>query len=1165
MSYKRKKCTSTETYIEQRLYQLCSVNERKKQIYYEWQANKQKFTKMTQTIIYDYQYYSLHDQTHSRTIVESIEMFLGKDRINRLGIGDLWLILNSVYSHDIGMSTKYEEILDMWRNDRKFHKYIENEMNNIESGQREAMQYYKQLCDIFNNYNKKDTALNQEKFVKVGKDWPLYIKKYVNLIIGEYIRREHGKRSTEFLNKFKEKYEDSLGIKVAENRLYQVMGEVVYAHSQDISSILNNLQYEANGFGNEKMHPQFVAAMLCLGDLLDMDNNRFDTYAIRYFGELPAISEVHLKKHLSITHLRITEQEIEAVAESNDIAVCKEAKKWFSWLEGTLDWITSHWNIISPKELGGCIFKKHVLQVFLRKHEFEDDSQTSFTVDKNKLIDLLIGDRLYEDTSWIWIREYLQNALDATKLMLWIKAKENEEKIFISNDKSIEAQTPLDFNYGKLDEYAIEFIIEMVSQSDYKEDEDGFGVVPNEDMIKITIKDKGIGLEKSSLNVIKTIGASWRYREEYKNEVNTMLNWLKPTGGFGIGLQSGFISADEIEIKTRGIKEDIGYRIRLKSPRIGGEISRISSLYINNSGTSVIIMFPIRTLQKINYRGNKNKYLNNLKSPFDYEDIVNCLYSELKDYIKYRIPNNMIPIDVVKKDSYGMCRERVESELYKEGLRKKAEIFENDYLIWSDYKPAALVAEDSENYKQISFNIWLWSIKEQLFMQLKINPKSLSSRDIAMSKINIETALNDSRITFCFKNALVDDQNRMDSIKILLPNTEILVDFVGMNASECLSVNRDMFNNNFDPGAYTSSLLGILSRYFIKKFYDLYEINKPLQKKEIQMNRDKESIDYSGIFGVNEILYIMIFGALTNGNLTGKDYFLNLNEDIMKSFASNIFVGRNYKYKNEEKLGINNQEKELEGNAEEKIEKMFEEATPITLSFVNVFNMLYSKEKPIVFEIQDEDALDDRDVVSIKNITYTNKNIQYNLKQWDSDNIAMYISRGGVFFISVLLYCLLKQNRNIRFADVEIVELNKTFRYVSSWSSGEESKLRSNETLEKAIEKLLEKTAIGEEQTIISFSKKDTRFDILTVRKKLNYVENVDCENSNVIFLPFNPKDVFVLSKQAFIPMIKSGKMWKRACDFVASQFIISDSVVDSIETEYENLCCMIYDMASRN
>lgn len=141
-------CRSAETYVELRLYQLCSVNERKKQIYYEWQTNKQKFTKQTQTIIYDFQYYSLHDQSHSRSIIESIEMFLGKDRLNKLGIGDLWLLLNCAYSHDIGMSMRHEEIQELWRDNKDFQRYIEEEVNNMDSNAQEALQYYWQLRNI---------------------------------------------------------------------------------------------------------------------------------------------------------------------------------------------------------------------------------------------------------------------------------------------------------------------------------------------------------------------------------------------------------------------------------------------------------------------------------------------------------------------------------------------------------------------------------------------------------------------------------------------------------------------------------------------------------------------------------------------------------------------------------------------------------------------------------------------------------------------------------------------------------------------------------------------------------------------------------------------------------------------------------------------------------
>lgn len=38
---------------------------------------------------------------------------------------------------------------------------------------------------------------------------------------------------------------------------------------------------------------------------------------------------------------------------------------------------------------------------------------------------VLIGDKLYEE-QLVFLREYIQNAMDATKLMLWLKWKQEE-------------------------------------------------------------------------------------------------------------------------------------------------------------------------------------------------------------------------------------------------------------------------------------------------------------------------------------------------------------------------------------------------------------------------------------------------------------------------------------------------------------------------------------------------------------------------------------------------------------------------------------------------------------------------------------------------------------------------------------------------------------------
>lgn len=119
-----KLCISADTYLESVFYNLCAQDERKVRIYYEWQNNKNRYVHQTAIIAHDFPHYSVHDQEHSRTIIEAIEMFLGKWRIERLGIGNAWLLLNAAYGHDIGMVIQHQEILDLWRDDKDFKNIL---------------------------------------------------------------------------------------------------------------------------------------------------------------------------------------------------------------------------------------------------------------------------------------------------------------------------------------------------------------------------------------------------------------------------------------------------------------------------------------------------------------------------------------------------------------------------------------------------------------------------------------------------------------------------------------------------------------------------------------------------------------------------------------------------------------------------------------------------------------------------------------------------------------------------------------------------------------------------------------------------------------------------------------------------------------------------------
>ena len=48
-------------------------------------------------------HYSLHDESHSITIINNIVRVLDKEKLGKLSAIDIWLILEASYCHDIGM------------------------------------------------------------------------------------------------------------------------------------------------------------------------------------------------------------------------------------------------------------------------------------------------------------------------------------------------------------------------------------------------------------------------------------------------------------------------------------------------------------------------------------------------------------------------------------------------------------------------------------------------------------------------------------------------------------------------------------------------------------------------------------------------------------------------------------------------------------------------------------------------------------------------------------------------------------------------------------------------------------------------------------------------------------------------------------------------------
>ena len=120
-----------------------------------------------------------------------------------------------------------------------------------------------------------------------------------------------------------------------------------------------------------EFHPRFVAALLCIGDLCDLDNGRFNNMAIEVFGGLTKNNLVHYYKHESVTSFVIQKDMISVnfdiqnsrikerlrydpiFTQSKDVEeeiqnfcdlILLETQNWINWMIDIVENIKLHWN-----------------------------------------------------------------------------------------------------------------------------------------------------------------------------------------------------------------------------------------------------------------------------------------------------------------------------------------------------------------------------------------------------------------------------------------------------------------------------------------------------------------------------------------------------------------------------------------------------------------------------------------------------------------------------------------------------------------------------------------------------------------------------------------------------------------------------------------------------
>lgn len=527
--------------------------ERNEVLWHAWCQNKRWLSQLLEATMSSFPTYSKHDESHAVTVLHNIEMILGEDRIRELSASDCFMILHTVYIHDIGMVITHADREKIVKNE-KFHDMV------MELGEDNDIVFEKAVKALQQTkYEYDDEDSKEEQMKKLYTD-KLSVYYAILHLIANFRRTEHGEMSEDRLTDWtlrSEKLGTGFSMAGIPQRIFLLIAKCAGLHVDSDFEHIMKLPQEDNGYVSDYLHPRFVAVLLQLGDILDMDNDRFHPLTKEFVGIFPEISERHYEKHQAIRRLYIRPDIISIEADCSSQEALRLVRKECDILKNLLKEAGYNWMLICPRNFSGALPTVDSVKLYLEGIQIPEELvATQFRISQSKAFAILEGSNVYKG-QFVFLREFLQNAIDASKMQYWQECvrtwgyyKSRDELKNMSPD---EMESILSTN-----KFPIEIEMQIVKRNDLREE----FPVTEEDIkelrdrknrgkwqygVKVRIKDFGTGIDKESILNIAKVGNS---RKRDRHIIAEMPEWLKPTAEFGIGLQSAFILTNVFKCST---------------------------------------------------------------------------------------------------------------------------------------------------------------------------------------------------------------------------------------------------------------------------------------------------------------------------------------------------------------------------------------------------------------------------------------------------------------------------------------------------------------------------------------------------------------------------------------------------------------------------------------
>lgn len=477
--------------------------------------------------------FDLHNVKHSEAVLKIIEDLLG-DHANNLSSYDLFSLIAVSYLHDCGMAVSDFEInvMRLIENDEYDGKKVctknqalalieknkaivfksKNDSKDVKGwlfypgSEEKLFDYYSQLLIDYQSFrNGKIDRINKSDD----------IEKTNNELRTDYIRRTHAERVETYIKTWGETRFSSFPNKSLGKRLANKIAITCRAHGETDEYVRGELEKKVMYVGNETSNLQFVAMMLRIGDIVHFSYDRapIELRAMHHFESDYSHEQWRIKSDSGVNY------SISKNGEISYSAYCIIPQDYYDLMK-YVDGIDNElvlYNRLRNEEQWEDTYPALKKYKVNRDNIAHDDSFTpvpnlKFTLEQNRILELLMGAQLYSD-KYACLRELYQNSLDACRCQMAADEANGKESV------------------GK-----IEFGIET--------DKEGKKYV--------YCLDNGKGMSTHIIeNYLLKIGSSYYKSSDFYQSQAATGNKFTPTSQFGIGILSCFMIGDRLEITTK--------------------------------------------------------------------------------------------------------------------------------------------------------------------------------------------------------------------------------------------------------------------------------------------------------------------------------------------------------------------------------------------------------------------------------------------------------------------------------------------------------------------------------------------------------------------------------------------------------------------------------------